>query len=236
MNKIELQGENKRFLESKVNRKLLVGPAAVGKSYTGMMLIHLACIKYPGTKVLLARKCLPPLRNSLFKTYEQVVEDTDCRSILRTLGDIRSTQVIYNNSANEIDGEIYSGISEIVLSSIDPHSKLIGAEYDIVYIHEPACEGLTFDDFMLVTSRAKNSNMPYRQVIAEGSLPVEKDGERNHWLWTLPERGFEVFNPTIKDNPEMYGLTERGKTLVNSLNLLPDYLKESQLVGEWRLD
>lgn len=230
--KIEFNGENERFLKSNANRKLLVGPACSGKTYTAMMLIHLTCVKYPGTKVLMARKSLPALRNSCFKTYLQVLGDTNFSNV-RILGETRPTAVIYKTSINEVDGKIYSGTSTITLSQIDSHAKAIGGEYDVIFINHPEAEGLTLDEFLLCISRARANNSSHRQIIAEGNLPIEKPGEKTHWLWTLPDYGFEVFNPTIKDNPLVYGFTDFGKEYLNQCESLSENYKEQILEEVW---
>lgn len=234
MNKTKLEGENLRFFQSKSNKKLLVGGTGVGKSYTGMLYVHLFCVKHPGVKVLLCRKSLPALRNSLVKTYEQILKETGFKDKVRVLGETRPCNFLYDNSINEVNGEVFSGTSEIMTGAIDSFRKHIGTEYDLIYIHEPVSEGLTLNEFLLITSRARGSNASYPQVIAEGGLPVEKDSERNHWLWTLPEHGFEVFNPKLRDNPLMYDFTDMGKEYINQLNRLPEHLKKVELDGEWK--
>lgn len=198
--KIEFNGENKRFLKSKTNRKLLIGPSFSGKTYTSMILIHLNCIKYPGTKVLMTRKYLPALRNTCFRTYEKVLNDINYKNI-RILGGNRPTNVLYNKSVNEVDGKVYSGISEI---SLLPIGKFNCNEYDIVFVDHPETEGLTLNEFLMTISCARENNNPRRQIIAESNLPIEMDDEKRHWLWELPSYGFEIFNPNHKDNPQLY--------------------------------
>lgn len=226
---IQLQGENKRFFESESPRQLLVGATCVGKTFTAMLKIHMACVKYPGTKVLLARKSLPSLRNSIYKTYVDILTRTDYYNTVRVLGKNKPTNIIYNKNINEVDGKIYEGTSEISLSQIDSKGKALAANYNIVYF-SGLDEGLTLDEFKLISSTARIEN-GLRQVIVDTNLILDENGERTHWIYQLPELGYEVFNPTHKDNPNLYNWTNLGREIINQLNLLPNKNKESLLEG-----
>lgn len=207
---LEFNGENKKFLQSEARNKLLVGAPLTGKTYTAMMLIHLICSKYPGTRVLMARKSLLALRNSAIRIYQQVLKDTMFQDEVKVLGEKRPTNFIYSSSINEVDGKIYSGKSEIILSSIDIRGKSIGADFDIVYINEPCFEGLTLDEFLLITSRARLNNSPnHSKVIVEGNLILDGNGNRTHWVYGLEEQGFEVFNPNYQYFTEHYSWKEK---------------------------
>ncbi len=220
-NQIELSGENKRFFISKSHKRLLIGPSGSGKTFAGMLLLNSLCIKYPNIKCLLARKSLPALRNSAVKTLDYIIDLTHSSNQVRVLGETRPTHYIYKNG------------SEISLSTIDTKGMLLGAEYDIVYIHDPCSEGLTLDEFMLVTSRARRNGLENLKVIVEGTIPFKMINGDKHWIYELPSLGFEVFNPSLKDNPQLFNWTEMGKQYINNLNSISEKYKSVLLEGKW---
>ncbi len=207
--------------------------------------MHLFCVKYPGVKVLLCRKSLPALRNSVVKTYQTILEKTGYTDRVRTLGETRPTNFIYDYDEKEWDGITYKGVSEITLSQIDGKGKALGAEYDMVYVNQPDTEGLTEEEFLTICSRARLTNAPYRQRIADpnpaneqhwlklGEItpqnPALEDGKGGKW---------ELIKSSHKDNPEWYDQekqewTEVGKDNIRQLEKLPENKRKNLLEGEW---
>lgn len=208
MEEIELYGENQRFFQSKEDRKLLVGPTASGKTFTAMLMIHLICVKYAGARVIMARKSLPALRNNAFKIYKGILNTTNFEKHVSILGDSRPYRVSYPNG------------SQIELHAIDDKGKYLGGEYDIVYV-DGVNEGLTLDEFLLLTSKARANNIGFRQVILDTSLLINGEGSRTHWIYDLEEKyNFKVFNTSLKDNPMLFNWTELGKEYIKSISVL----------------
>lgn len=201
--------------------------------------MHLYAIKYPGVKILLCRKSLPALRNSVVKTYLNILEQTGYEDRVRTLGETRPTEFHYLYDEKEYNGVVYKGKSTIVLSQIDLQGKALGAEYDMIYVNQPDTEGLTEDEFTLIASRARLQNAPYRQILADPNPASE-----THWLLkgSLPDVNgkikWNLFSSIHQDNPVFYDQekqewTEAGIEHLEQLELLPDYLRQSQLEGKW---
>lgn len=201
--------------------------------------LHLYCVMYPGVRVLLCRKSLPALRNSVVKTYQTVLEKTGYKDRVRVLGETRPTEFHYQYDEREHNGVVYKGESKILLSQIDLQGKILGAEFDMIYVNQPDTEGLTEDEFTLVASRARLNNAPYQQILADPNPASE-----NHWLrlGSFPDQEGKVkwrlYHSVHQDNPLLYDhetneWTKAGKIHLEGLELLPDYMKQSQLRGEW---
>lgn len=239
-NAIQLFGGNLEAYNSKEKIVILVGPAGSGKTWALCLLMHLFCVKYPGVQVLLCRKTLPALRNTVVKTYLGVVELTGYKDRVRTLGETRPTEFIYQQDEKEWDGIKYAGVSRITLSQIDANGKALGAEYDMIYVNQPDTEGLTEEEFTLVASRCRADNGPYRKILADPNPASDQ-----HWIlkgsYPHPqtnEAKWKLYNSTHKDNPAYFNheteeWTDLGKEHLKQLELLPDHLKQSQLEGKW---
>lgn len=203
------------------------------------------CIKYPGVQVLLCRKSLPSLRNSAVKTYQGIVRDTGYEDKVRVLGETRPTEFIYEKARQVWDGVVYEGVSRIVLSQIDLQGKALGAEYDMVYINQPDTEGLTEDEFLTICSRARLSNAPYRQRLADPNPAHEQ-----HWLKkgeitetnSYREDGkggkWKLIKSNHKDNPAWFDQenqqwTELGLDNIRQLEKLPENRRKNLLEGQW---
>ena len=213
---------------------ILVGPAGSGKTWTLCLKVHMLCIKYPGIRVLICRKSLPSLRESIVKTYLDVVKITKYSDFVRVLGETRPTEFHYEENEQEWDGVKYKGVSKISLRQIDMKGTALGAEYDIIYFNQPDAQGLTEEEFLQLSTRARLSNMPYRQIMADPNPSFE-----GHWLLRGEIEGkWKFFNSTHKDNPKYFDhktneWTKDGKEHLAQLEMLPEHLKKSQLEGKW---
>lgn len=231
---ITLYGDNLEAFKSRKKIVILVGAAGTGKTYALCLKVHMLCIKYPGIKVLMCRKSLPSLRESIVKTFLHILEKTKHDDIVRVLGETRPSAFLYPYSEQEWDGKKYAGKSEITLRQIDMKGKALGAEYDVIYFNQPDTEGLTEEEFTQLASRARLSNAPYRQILADPNPAHDQ-----HWLLLGQQAGkWDFFTSTHKDNPEYYDhktgeWTEKGLEHIKQLEMLPDHLKKSQLEGQW---
>lgn len=232
--KIALYGGNKEAFMSREPIVILVGAAGTGKTLALCLKMHLYCTFYPGVKVLLCRKSLPSLRNSAVKTYQEVLEMTGMTDYVRVLGESRPTNFIYDYNENEVNGVLYKGKSEITLSQIDSKGKILGAQYDMIYVNQPDTDSLTELEFTQLFTRNRSPIGPYQQLLADPNPCAS-----NHWLLKgMLEGKWNFFTSTHQDNPSYYNhetgeWTKQGKEHLARLELLPDHLKESQLHGRW---
>ena len=236
---LQLYGDNLKAYQSRDRYVILVGPASTGKSWAMCLKLHMFCMLYPGVQCLMARKTLPSLRRSAVKTFKEVLEATNMANQVRVLGETRPTDFIYPYKESKRDGVVYKGQSQITLSQIDTKGKALGAQYDMIYIVQPDTEDLTLDEFLTTASRARLTNGPYRQIIADPNPAHDK-----HWLLKNSKSKnnkagkWDFFNSTHKDNPllfdhELNEWTEFGKEYIDSLNDLPEHRKESLMHGRW---
>lgn len=233
---IRLFGGNLEAFKSRNKIVILVGAAGTGKTFALCLKMHMYAIMYPGVQILLCRKTLPALRNTIVKTYLSIVELTSYKDKVRVLGETRPTEFIYNENEQEWNGVKYSGVSRITLSQIDIQGKALGADYDMIYINQPDTEGLSEDEFTLVASRCRSDNGPYRQILADPNPANDQ-----HWLLlgSMGEKPkWGLIESYHQDNPAYYNhdineWTDLGKEHIAQLELLPEHLRKSQLEGQW---
>ena len=96
------------------------------------------------------------------------------------------------------------------------------------------------EEFTKVASRARLSNAPYRQIMADPNPAHDQ-----HWILlgslenaTISGPKWNLINSIHEDNPKLFNQetkewTELGKEHLKQLELLPEHIKESQLRGRW---
>lgn len=235
---LNFYGGNKEAFLSKDRFLILVGTANSGKTYCACWKMHLFAMKYPGVRILLTRKSLRALRDSAVVTYQNILRQSGMGDSVRVLGETRPTNFIYPKMERYENGKLYSGKSEIILAPLDTKGKALGAEYDMAYVNQPDTEGTTLEEFMLINSRCRLSNAPYRQIIADPNPAHDK-----HWLLTNSiqggkEDGWKLYTSTHKDNPmlfdhELNEWTDLGNEQIKMLSELPGNLRESLYEGKW---
>ena len=138
---------------------VLCGPAGTGKSRAALEKVHLAGLKYPGSRLLMLRKTRRSLTQSAVVTYET--------KVLHALDGVR-----WNATAQEYR---YPNKTILAVGGLDRPAKVMSSEWDMVYIQE-ATE-VSEPDWEAVTTRLRNGVMPYQQLISD----VNPDGPE-HWL------------------------------------------------------
>ncbi len=66
----EIRGQNLDFLYDQSNETILSGPAGTGKSITALTKLMLVALKYPGCRLLIARKTRESLSVSGLTSYQ----------------------------------------------------------------------------------------------------------------------------------------------------------------------
>lgn len=142
---------------------LMEGPAGTGKSFAALQKVHLALIKYPGSRWLLLRKTLVSLKASTLVTYrEKVLHDAEGVHFWTARG-AEPAHYAYPNG------------SKLIIGGMDKPSKVLSTEYDGVLVDEAT--DLTIDEWETLQTRLRYGRMPYQQAIA-----CANPGAPTHWL------------------------------------------------------
>lgn len=164
---------------------LAVGPAGTGKTLAACWKIHLACLRYPGIRVLMVRKTLESLKSGALNTFINGVQPA--RFGVQTFGGNKFFPAEFR----------YPNGSVILVSGMDKAEKILSAEFDIIYVNEITEPGFLESDLEVLLTRLRNGKMPYQQIIADGN----PSGPR-HWMNKRCNEGkTRRITSTHKDNP-----------------------------------
>lgn len=201
---------------------LLSGPAGTGKSRACLEKLHLAALRYPGMRGLIVRKTLASLGSTALVTWRRYVVPEALKA-----GDV----VFHGGSHEEPAQYRYTNGSRVVVGGMDKASKVMSAEYDMVYVQE-ATE-LTEEDWEALTTRLRNWRMPYQQMIADCNPDTP-----THWLKMRCDAGTTVsLESRHEDNPELFEndgrITARGQSYMNKLDKLSGVRYQRLRRGLW---
>lgn len=141
---------------------LLDGPAGTGKSRAALEKVYLVACKYPGCRILMARKTRASMTESALVTWEEKV--LPYGSPIAD-GPQRRMRQAYH----------FPNGSEVVIGGLDNALKIMSTEYDLVYV--PEATELEENDWESLTTRLRNKVVPYQQLIADCN-----PGAPTHWL------------------------------------------------------
>lgn len=142
---------------------ILVGPAGTGKTRCNLEKLHRLCGMYPNVRALIVRKTLASLKGSALVTFDEKVNPF--LDGVRFIGDTAKRPAHY----------LYPNGSVIVIGGMDKPTKVMSAEYDLVYVVE-ATE-LDERDWEALTTRLRNGRLPFQQIMGD----CNADGP-DHWL------------------------------------------------------
>jgi phage terminase large subunit len=225
----EPRGGVLELFKSRDPQILIAGPARSGKSRGAIEKLHLALMKYPGAKALMARKIEAALKPAALQDYiEHVAKaELDSGNITRYGGGpMEPAHFRYWNEAKLY----WTGLSKASGETSMP--KFMSQEYDIIYVQQ--AEEASQDEYETLITRLSNGVMPYQQIICD----VNPQQPR-HWLKLRADRGLmKMINSTHHDNPRLYTadgqLTEFGDTYINGvLGSLTGVRRKRLLEGVW---
>lgn len=209
-------GAARDVLYFKGDEAMLDGPAGTGKSRGLLEKVHIALTKYPNARGLMVRKTRESLTQSAMVTYEKFVVPENGAVRFRT----QEQEYRYSNG------------SVLVVGGMDKASKVMSADYDIIYAQE-ATE-LTEEDWESLTTRARNGIMPYNQVIGDCN-----PNKPQHWLKKRMDGGLcHRFKSVHKDNPTLFDhvandWTPRGLSYMSKLMNLSGVRRKRLYEGIW---
>jgi PBSX family phage terminase large subunit len=201
---------------------LLSGPAGTGKSRACLEKLHIMMLMTPGARGLIARKAATTLSSTALVTWRNYVAKEAI-----AVGDV----VYYGGSAQEPASYQYKNGSVVAIGGLDKVSKIMSAEYDVVYIQE-ATE-LTEDDWESITTRLRNWKISFQQLIADCN-PQSPE----HWLKVRCDKGrTKMLTSTHEDNPMLFGedgeVTPNGASYIGKLDNLSGVRYQRLRMGRW---
>lgn len=158
-------GSARDLIAARDREVLAVGPAGTGKTLAACWKIHLACMRYPGSRWLMTRKTLESLKSGALNTYINGVQPR-----------LYGVATFGGNKFFPAEFRYPNG-SVILVSGMDKAEKILSAEFDGVYVNEVTEPGFTESDWETLLTRLRNGVMPYQQIIADGN----PSGPR-HWM------------------------------------------------------
>lgn len=179
------RGASLEALYARDREVLIAGPAGTGKSRGALEKLHICASKYPGARMLMARKTLRSLRQSAMVTFEQKV--------------LPSQSPVYFHGG---DYEYrYPNGSVIVVGGLDKSSKVMSTEFDLIYVMEGT--ELLEDNHEALTTRLRNGVMPYQQLLVDCNPTTP-----THWLKRRADRGAMRYLQSLhRDNPRLWDVT-----------------------------
>lgn len=216
--RIELRGAARRLLSDRSPELILSGPAGTGKSVGGLTKLHLAMMKYPNARGMIARKTAASLGASTLDTWRKHVAAPGL-----AIGEV----TYFGGSTAEPPQFRYRrNGSVVVLAGLDRPSKIMSSEYDMIVCDETT--EFFVQDWESLATRLRSNRMPYQQIIGMCNPDAE-----HHWLYQRAQGGAAVLlESRHEDNPAYFDadgtMTPAGEAYLAKLDALTG-------VRYWRL-
>jgi len=208
--------------ESRDSEVVISGPAGTGKSRSCLEKLHMMALVNPGMRGLICRKTATSLSSTALVTWRRFVVPEALRN-----GDV----TYYGGSAQEPAQYKYRNGSVIAIGGLDKISKIMSAEYDVIYVQE-ATE-LDETDWESLSTRLRNWVVSFQQLMGDcnPSAPT-------HWLKLRSDSGrCHMLNSTHEDNPILFTptgqITERGTDYITKLDSLTGVRYQRLRLGRW---
>jgi hypothetical protein len=199
------------------------GPADTGKTLGLLNKLDVCARRYPGASIVIARKQLTDTFGTVLQTFARKVIHREIEAgIIKVYGGEKAQWFDYPNG------------SRIWVAGLDKSSKVLSAEFDLVYINQ--AEEVSLPDWEVLTTRVtgRAGNMPYSQLISDAN-----PGPPTHWIKSRARSGqLTLFESTHRDNPEIYApvtgeITEGGRQRLLRLRSLTGSRKQRLFLGLW---
>ncbi len=123
--------------------------------------------------------------------------------------------------------------SEIVIGGLDNPSRILSAEYDIIYVQQ--AEEATENDWEILSTRLRNNRMPYQQLLGDCNPAWP-----THWLKLRADKGQTLLwetrhedNPTLWDEGAKAWTPEGREYIEEVLDKLTGARKARLRWGRW---
>lgn len=179
----EVFGGVKEFVNCRGSEAIVHGPAETGKTIGALYKLHIAAATYPKAQIVICRKTLTSAYSTVLQTFQNKVLQGDPR--IPPYGGEKPQWFDYPNGAR------------IWMAGMDKSSKVLSAEFDIIYVNQ--AEELSLDDWETLTTRTtgRAGNMPYSQTIGDMNPAWP-----SHWVYHRDS--LKLFRSWHKENPALY--------------------------------
>ena len=176
-------GAARDLIASREPEVLAVGPAGTGKTLAACWKLHLAALRHPGARILMARQTLESLKPAALNTF-----------IAGVMPSLHGVTYFGGNKVYPAEFRYPNG-SVIHVSGLDKAEKVKSSEYDLIYVNEATeTDEATWE---MLKSRLRNGAMPYQQLVADCNPSGPK-----HWLKRRCDEGrTRMIESTHRDNP-----------------------------------
>ena len=200
---------------------LIVGAAGTGKTLAACYKLHLDLLRYPGSRVLMARKVLEDLKSGALSTLINTVQPK--RAGVKEFGGNRFYPAEFR----------YPNGSVLLVVGLDKPGKVMSSEFDKIYVNEATEIDLT--DLQLLKSRLRNGKMPVQQLIMDCNPASPR-----HWLNLRCNAGLtRRILSTHQDNPAYWDYRRNDWTplgrqyVMENLGSLTGVEYERLFEGKW---
>lgn len=215
-------GSCKEVMEDRSAEVLISGPAGTGKSRACLEKLHAICLQTPNVRALILRKTLRSLGSTALVTWRNYV----AKEALAT-----QDVVYYGGSSAEPPQYRYSNGSSVTIGGLDNPTRVMSAEYDIIYIQE-ATE-VTVEDVEFCKTRLRNWKVSFQQLVMDCNPAGQK-----HWLKRRCNEGItKLIESRHEDNPRLFNedqtMTPEGVKYIAILDALTGVRHKRLRLGLW---
>lgn len=178
----ECRGAIKRLFESTDPEVIIAGPAGTGKTRGNLEYVHLILTAFPGARGVMCRKTRRSITESCFQVFKYEVLKPEDGVKWHT-----TDQKFY-----------YPNGSELIVCGMDDPTKIMSAQYDIIYF----CEATEADlrDWEYLNTRLRASKVPFQRLIGD----VNPD-DPSHFLKRREAEGrLVMWDSKFEDNASFY--------------------------------
>jgi len=214
---------------------LVSGPAGTGKSRACLEKVLAVALANPGCRCLVVRKTNTSLTSTTMVTWREHVAKEALEAGLVEF---------YGGSNAEPPQYRFGNGSAVVIGGLDKPTKIMGSEYDLIYVGEST--ELLVTDWEALSSRLRNYKVSFQQLIADCN-----PDRPTHWLKIRADEGkITIFHSAHWENPRLYQettsepatlsrdgvgytLTQQGTEYLGRLHNLTGVRKARLLDGRW---
>lgn len=183
---LEFRGGNKELILAHEPDVMIAGAAGTGKTLAACYKLHFIAMKYPGARILMARKTLEALKSGALSTYMNKLKPAQYGVTTYGGSQFFPAEIKYPNG------------SVILSVGMDKADKVLSTEFDIIYVNE-ATE-IAESDWETLRGRLRNGIVPYQMIFGD----LNPSGVR-HWanLRMRDGRTKRIIS-THRDNPAFW--------------------------------
>lgn len=201
------------------------GPSETGKTIACLYKLNTLAQQFPGARLVIARKKHVDLQPSVLQTFEKKILGATRMARELTGTDIRAY------GGERVEFYEYPNGSRIWTVGLDNPSKVLSAEFDMIYVNQ--AEELTLDDWETLTTRVtgRAGTVPNPQLLGDSNPSSE-----SHWIVKRAREGKLVrLKTTHRDNPTLYDdsgePTEQGARTLERLSKLSGHRRKRFFEG-----